>query len=483
MSLDLLLINPYSPNANPMIPLGLASLAAVAQEAGYSVQVVDAWAEELGDARRLSAELRKRPTPLVTGISILTPNLRFAREAVRSVREVFPETLLVIGGPHVSALPTEVLTEFSDADLGVYGEGEITLLELLDVSVKSGIKPEGLPGTIWRNAKNKMTVKAIPRDPINDLDTLPQPARDLFPLERYHPHPPYGRRWRYMNVITSRGCPFHCAYCSKSVFGNLFRAFSPARVVADIAELVKVYQVREIHFYDDDLTLHRKRTVEIMELLIAADLDLIWSCTTRCDLVDAELLMLMKRAGCWMISYGVETGNDALRNTVDKGVSREQIEVAFRNTKHAGIKVTGYFMIGLPGETEDTVKETIQFVEFLAPDYVNWSVMTVYPGSQFYFDIQSGKYGSGQLVKNEGRELQQSSPFQDDLLYGFAGVLPRQRMEELSRLAIRNFYLRPRNLFRIMMDISSWRQLRYTLQTAWNMLRWLVVKMPVPLKK
>jgi len=480
MSLDLLLINPWSSNRNPMIPLGLASLAAVALEAGYSVQVVDAWAEDLGDPGRLGAELRKRPAPRVTGVSVLTPNLRGATEAVRIAREVFPDTLLVIGGPHVSALPVEVLAEFPDADLGVYGEGEIALREVLDVFVKTGKPPEGLPGTIWRNARDQAIVKAEPRPPIKDLDALPRPARDLFPLDRYHPHPPYGRRWRYMNEITSRGCPFHCAYCTKSVFGNSFRAFSPARVAADIGELVQRYQVREIHFYDDDLTLNRKRAVEIMERLIAADLDLIWSCTTRCDLVDAELLRLMRKAGCWMISYGVESGDDALRNTVNKGVSRAQIETAFRETKLAGIKVTGYFMIGLPGETEDTVAETVRFVDQLAPDYVNWGVMTVYPGSQFYFDVQTGKYGPGHLVHHEDVEPGESSPFQDALLYGFEGALSRRRMEELSRLATRQFYLRPRNLLRILTDIRSWSQLRYTFQTAWNMLCWLGAGKPAP---
>ncbi|MDD2851540.1 MAG: radical SAM protein [Desulfuromonadaceae bacterium] len=456
-----------------MIPLGLASLAAVAQQAGYSVHVVDAWAEDLWDTQRLSAELRKHPAPLVTGVTVLTPNLRGAKDAIRTARAIFPETLLIIGGPHVSALPKEVLQEFPDADLGVYGEGEITLREVLEAVRKTGKKPEGLPGTIWRNAGNRAIVKAEPRPTIIDMDSLPRPARELFPLDRYHPHPPYGRRWRYMNEITSRGCPFRCAYCTKSVFGNTYRAFSPSRVVADIAELVKKYQVREIHFYDDDLTLNRARTVEIMEGLIAARLDMIWSCTTRCDLVDAELLRLMKKAGCWMISYGVESGNEALRNTVDKGVTLEQTIDAFRETKRSGIKVTGYFMVGLPGETEETVQETMRFMDRLAPDYVNWGVMTVYPGSQFYADVQCGKYGSGKLVQSALAESGQSSPFQDALLYGFEGALSRRRMEELSRLAIRHFYLKPRNIVRILIDIRSFSQLRHTVQTAWNLLRWL----------
>lgn len=469
MALDLLLINPYSPNPNPMIPLGLASLAAVAREAGYSVQAVDAWAESLQDQAQLRQRLKDVPSPSVTGVSVLTPNLRGAKEAVSVSRQVFPETLLVIGGPHVSVLPDEVLKEFPEADLGVCGEGELTLKEILKSFSEVGKVPQSIPGTIWREGNDIM--KAEPRCTIQDLDTLPRPARDLFPLDSYHPHPPYGRRWRYINEITSRGCPFHCAYCAKSVFGDSYRTFSPERVVTDIKESVDHYHAHEIHFYDDNLTLNRKRAIEIMERLAAANLDLIWSCTTRCDLVDPELLGLMKKAGCWMISYGVESGNDNLRKMVNKGVSREQIETAFRETNRAGIKVTGYFMIGLPGETEQTVRETIDFADQLDLHYVNWAVMTVYPGSPFYFDIQDGKYGPGRLVKKDETEW---SPFQDSFQLGFEGVLTRKRMEELVRLATRHFYLRPRNVIRIVTDIRSLSQLRHTVRTGWNMVGWLI---------
>ena len=417
--LDLLLINPYSSNPHPMIPLGLASLAAVVLEAGYSVEVVDAWAEGLRNPDQLAGRLRALPVPRVTGVSMLTTNLSSAKEAVAASRTIFPGTLLVIGGPHVSALPDEVLNEFPAADLGVYGEGEITLKEILAAFIAEGRPPRDLPGTLWRDA-GKATVKAVPRPTIKDLDSLPRPARHLFPMDKYHPHAPYGRRWRYVNEITSRGCPFHCAYCSKSVFGDSYRAFSPERVVDDLRDLVTRYRVREIHFYDDDLTMNRKRTVEIMERLIAADLDLIWSCTTRCDLVDAELLGLMKKAGCWMVSYGIESGNDALRNTVQKGVTREQIENAVRETKRAGLRVTGYFMIGLPGETEETVKETIGFVRQLDLHYVNWAVMMVYPGSPFFVSIQNGRYGSGRIITKGAGDR---SPFRDSFVLGFEGAL------------------------------------------------------------
>jgi anaerobic magnesium-protoporphyrin IX monomethyl ester cyclase len=471
MSLDLLLINPYSPNPNPMIPLGLASLAAVARQAGYSVQVLDLWAENLSDINLIRRRLKKITPPGVTGVSVLTPNLRQTKEMMHILRKVFSKTLLIVGGPHASALPGGVLYEFPEADLGVYGEGELTLKEILAAYYKVQTVPQGIPGTVWRN--QNAVRQAVPREVIRDLDILPAPALDLFPLNLYHPHLPYGRRWRYLNFNTSRGCPFQCAYCSKSVFGDSYRAFSPERVVAEIKELVSRYQVHEIHFYDDDLTLDRKRTVEIMRQLIAVDLDLIWSCTTRCDLVDADLLKLMKRAGCWMISYGVESGNDALRDLVNKGITREQIENAFGQTKHAGIKVTGYFMIGLPGETEQTVKETMDFAEKLAPDYVNWALMSVYPGSNFYFDIQNGKYGPGQLTKQaeEG-----GSPFQDLFQFGFEGVLTHERMVELVRLATRRFYLHPQRIVKMIFHIRSFRQLRQAVRTGWNIIRWFTYK-------
>jgi anaerobic magnesium-protoporphyrin IX monomethyl ester cyclase len=470
--LDLLLINPYSSNANPMIPLGLASLAAVALEAGYSVEVVDAWAEGLREPAQLAERLRALPVPKVTGVSVLTTNLRGAKDAVTASRAAFPGTLLMIGGPHVSAMPGEVLEQFPAADLGVYGEGELTLKEVLAAFLVDGKAPQGLAGTLWRDGGGK-TIQAASRPVIQDLDTLPRPARHLFQLDRYRPHAPYGRRWRYANEITSRGCPFHCAYCSKSVFGDSYRAFSPERVVDDLRELVTRYHVREIHFYDDDLTLNRKRTVDLLERLIAAKLDLIWSCTTRCDLVDAELLSLMKKAGCWMVSYGIESGNEALRATVQKGVSREQIGAAVRDTKRAGMRVTGYFIVGLPGETEETFLETMAFMQALDLDYVNWAVMMVYPGSPFFVNIQNGQYGAGRIIsKGEGDQ----SPFRDSFLLGFEGALTYERMEALSRQASRAFYLRPKIWWRILTDIRSFRQLGAVLDSGWKVFCWLMFK-------
>jgi radical SAM superfamily enzyme YgiQ (UPF0313 family) len=469
MTADLLLINPCSQNQNPMMPLGLAALAAYVRDAGHSVQALDAWAETLQSEEQVKQRLRNIPPPRVAGVSVLTPNLRGAKMIVLALREIFPDTLILIGGPHVSALPDTALDEFPEADMGVFGEGELTLSEIMS-RVKSGGALSGIEGTLWRD--NGITLKGNPRGVIKDLDILPRPARDLFPIDLYHSHLPYGRRWRYMNEITSRGCPFKCAYCSKSVYGNSYRAFSPARVIEDLRELTVRYQVREIHFYDDDLTLNRKRTVELLERLIEAKLDLIWSCTTRCDLVDYELLLLMKKAGCWMVSYGVESGNDILRETINKGVDRSQIETAVRDTKRAGLRVTGYLMIGLPGETEETVRETIEFADALDPDYVNWAVMTVYPGSPFYFDLKAGKYGLGRLVEDEAGGG--DSPFQDSFLIGFEGALTRQRMYELARQATRHFYLRPGKMLRILRDIRSAGQIKQLAKTGWQTLSWLL---------
>jgi anaerobic magnesium-protoporphyrin IX monomethyl ester cyclase len=165
---------------------------------------------------------------------------------------------------------------------------------------------------------------------------------------------------------------------------------------------------------------------------------------------------------------------------VQKGVTRGQIETAVRETKRAGIRVTGYFMIGLPGETEETVKETMDLMDRLDLHYVNWGIMTVYPGSPFFFDIQNGTYGGGQLVQSHEAKCSQDSPFQDALLFGFEGALTRARMEALVRSAVRQFYLRPRSILRIASDIRSFQQLRQTILTGWNMLFWLISKPMAP---
>lgn len=454
-----------------MIPIGLASIAAYVRNAGHSVEVVDAWAESLKDPGQLERRLKEVETPLIIGISIFTTNLAGAKNASLAAKKIFPDSLQIIGGPHVSAVPDEVLNDFTDADIAVYGEGEITMLEIIEKVKTAGGFQGNIPGTIHR--KEKTIIKEKPQVPIKDMNKLPRPARDLFNIELYSPHPPYGRKWRYMNEITSRGCPFKCAYCSKSVFGNSYRSFTPERIVDDIRELVNVYGVKEIHFYDDDFTMKRSHSKELMQLLINADFKITWSCTTRCDLVNPELLQLMKKAGCWMISYGVESGNDKLRDTIQKNISREQIKQAFINTKKAGIKVTGYFMIGLPGETEETFRETLDLINELDPHYANWSIMSVYPGSPFYKDILDGKYGKGKLItKNDGG----CSPFQDSYITGFEGKLSNERMEQLLKQATRKFYLKPKNIIRLLSDIRSFRQFKKTIRMGLNTLKWIFNK-------
>ncbi|UCD09330.1 MAG: radical SAM protein [Dehalococcoidales bacterium] len=438
------LVNPPQFSDYPQPPMGLILLAAVLETKGYRVNIVDA------------NFLGLKPADIVPllddtdilGLTAMTPTVSRAIDIAREVKSTKPDLPVIMGGPHATLLPTETMAVAPEVDIIVRGEGEESFISLL--SVLEDKKPlENVPGITYRKAS--VVVNNPPSQEISDLDSLPFLAYHLLPLKSYRPHPPHGRALPFAVLITSRGCPYNCGYCSKPVFGKRFRGQSPARIADEIVWLQEQYGVREIAFYDDSFTLDMDRAYQIAEEIISRKLDIIWSCETRVNLVDERLLKKMKQSGCYSISYGLESGSQKILDVIDKGTTLEQAVTAVRYTREAGIHAIGYFMIGSPGETPDTIRETIQFAKTLKVDFAQFSITTPFPGTRLY-DLYLEGGGNPDIPWEDyvyAASSEGSAPvFESD-------SLNREDIIWWESHAYREFYLRPSYIWQRLLSCTS----------------------------
>jgi anaerobic magnesium-protoporphyrin IX monomethyl ester cyclase len=431
-----LLVNPPQKTRYPQPSLGLASLAAVLESSGHNVKILDMPALKLSE---LSAETILQEKPDIIGITAMTPTLNAALAVAKKVKETSNNTLVALGGPHATVLPEETLEKAYDLDFVIRGEGEQTFADLVNHLQGNKTGLEKVSGLTYR--KEECVRSNDYRSLIADLDTLPFPAFHLLPLDKYRIHPPFGRRKPILPIITSRGCPYRCLFCSKSVFGKKYRVNSPNYVISEIQSLIERFGVREIKFYDDSFTLNRKRVLEICRLLKENKIDIQWTCETRVNLVDRDLLDVMKEAGCYMIEYGVESGVQDILNTLKKDVTVNQVHDSFKLTHDAGIETVAYFMIGSPGESVRTIEETISFSKKLDPDFAQFSIATPFPGTELY----ELALESGQVPNSWNGYVYADLESVDNPSFN-SKLLSRAELGSLNKKAYMAFYLRWRYL-------------------------------------
>jgi radical SAM superfamily enzyme YgiQ (UPF0313 family) len=364
-------------------PLGILSISAILRKAGHEVRFIDADIDEIrpeGIQQKI-----KTYSPQVVGITMSTLQCKSAFETAEIIKRVAEKTVVVVGGPHPSALKDDILKSCSAIDVVVYGEGEITAMELVS-AIEDERSLKGIKGLCFREGMN--VIVNPPREPIEDLDSLPKPALDLaMPIRRYPGSYPVGAR-PTIQIMASRGCPFHCTFCSNAVWGRQLRLRSPESILDEIEGLWKDYKIREVFFQDDTFNMKRDWFEAICSGLIERGLNnkMVFRAPFRANemLVDRDMLKLAKQAGFWMIFYGVESGSQQILDSVKKNLKKEEIERAFRLTKKAGIKTYASFMIGNLGENRGTVQETIDFAIQLDPDFYGFAIATPYPGSELY---------------------------------------------------------------------------------------------------
>jgi anaerobic magnesium-protoporphyrin IX monomethyl ester cyclase len=355
-------------------PLGLGYIVSYLRRHNISANLVDCTFLSEKEALNKIRESKPEIIGIYSMFSMKHPALRMTKRLKGTC------DLLVAGGPLPTLCPEDFLEDF---DVVAVGEGEETMRELVD-AVENGHSLSTVNGIVYKGQKSDCdVVSTLPRELIEDLDTLPFPARDNFDNEAYKRH--YFKKSGYTitSLITSRGCPFHCDFCSRAVFGNKFRTRSPENIV-DEMETVDKLDYDRIWFSDDCFTLNRKRLLSICDEIIRRRLEIDWECLSRVDSVDEETAVKMKEAGCVRVFFGLESGNDSILALMNKQTSVIQGKRAVLTFKGAGIEVGAFFIVGYPGETDRTVLDTLRFASSLPLDYLSFTMPYPIPGTPLY---------------------------------------------------------------------------------------------------
>lgn len=386
---DVLLLKPKSFAFSSSPPLSLMYLASSLREHGHTSWVYDLEFPE-DEAALESVALDDRP--LLVGITSTTPDFPETVRLVSRLRELFPGVPVVIGGIHVSALRCDAVGE-AGADFGVVGEGENTICELVSALKGGNDAALGVIDGLVRRVGDSL-VESAPRPLIRDVDAIPMPAWDLIERERYFTRPWHmlQRRSRSAFVMTSRGCPFGCTFCaSHTTLGRGFRGRSPRGVVDEVEFLYRTYDVREFLFIDDNLTFDRERAAAICREILGRGLDISWRTPNgvRIDTLDDELLGLMKRSGCYLLGFGIESGDPEVLRRVNKKLDLEGVAERVAMVRRHGIMTFGYFILGLPGETRQSALKTIRFAAKSKFDLAHFGLYAPYPGSAEFEKVRS----------------------------------------------------------------------------------------------
>jgi radical SAM superfamily enzyme YgiQ (UPF0313 family) len=383
-------------------PLGLAYLAAVLRDDGHTLQIYDADCNRNAtdiDYSRLedkypdfvkdinnpdhtvwqeARQVIREFSPDLVGITAMTTKIASAFKVASLCKELSPDVTVVMGGPHGTIKAEETLQIHPHIDFVIRGEGEVSFSNLV-VALEKGSDPGQIHGLSYH--QNEGIVHTANGPWIEDLDTIPFPARDMLMGQETYTSEDMGL------MMTSRGCPYHCTYCATSIWGRRVRYRSVGNVVAEIKLVKERYGTRQFTFKDDSFTINKKRVYELCERFIEEGLDINWDCNTRVNVINEELLRVMKRAGCNSIKVGVESGSQRILDLVmEKEITHDQVREAARLFRKVGIHWTGYFMMGVPGETAEDVRATLAFMREVQPDFVSFSVYEAFPGTKL-FDI------------------------------------------------------------------------------------------------
>ncbi len=414
------LINPPPPSPwafvdyqNP--PIGVAYLAAVLEKNGYKVMVLDCPALKM-TYQNIEQEIALFE-PDIVGITSVTATFSSALKVARAIKQSNPRVLTVFGGPHVTLMDEQILREQKEVDVIVRGEGEQTVAELA-LSV-SGVKSiDEVAGITFR--KNGQIVRTADRPFIQDLDELPPPAYHYFPLRKYRVFGKLG-----LPMMTSRGCSLHCTFCLvPRLDGADFRARKMKNVVNELEWIKEHYKPDYITFNDDIFTYNKERVFDFCSEIKTRKIKLPWDCQTRADCVSKEMLSKMKDSNCQLVSFGVESGCQKILDAMKKGITVKQNETAIRWAKEIGLSVAVSLMVGYPGETSESLKETFDFVRRAQPDDVYLYLATPYPDTEFRDLVK----GIGWKIPQDWDKFEMQTPAFENLGLPFEQINNRREI-------------------------------------------------------
>ena len=405
-------------------PISLALIAGVLEAEGHIVKLTDCIVENV-DSLSLAAQAASFRPDLVV-LNTATPSITSDLEQAGAIKNVCHGARVAAFGIHVTALPEESLKSGAHVDYLVRGEPEVTVREL----VRANLNPAGIAGLSWR--RDDRIVNEPDREPISELDSLPFPAWHLVDRKRYIM--PFTDR-PFLLVATGRGCPHRCGFCADTAFyGRALRLRSPQKVAEEMEWVGKQFGIKDFLFWSESFTLKREYAIQVCEAILKRSLKTKWVANSRVDDVDPELLKLMKRAGCWVIGYGVEAGTDRALHLMRKNVTVETIRRAIEQTVDAGIGAVAHCVLGYPGETEADIMETIHFVESLPLDFAQFYCAVPFPGSALFEEARQNDWiNTADWTRFEQNHSVLDTPW-----------ISARRVMELRELAFRRFYLRPR---------------------------------------
>jgi anaerobic magnesium-protoporphyrin IX monomethyl ester cyclase len=504
-AVDILLVNPPTPDGGYWIrtqhrvgrrtrenmvwpQVSLAQMAALLEPV-YKVKVIDANAERM--TWQEFSRLIDRYQPKYYLSQLTAPTLENDMYGCFLAKARGAKT--IVFGTHVTPIPIETMRPFPALDFALVGEPDLTIRDLLDhlenrfderspeinllfekhdSQYKPAIKEDGtvdlhgIKGLAWRDGEE--IVINFPRPFIADMDDLPIPMHELLPLQKYRMPLIKGP---FTFIVTSRGCPAGCTYCIKHVSYQYTARLRSPRLIMDELWRLKKLGINNIHMYADLFTVNRDQVVELCKLMIEENINIKWTCNSRVDYVDEEMLQLMGKAGNWLISWGIESGNEQILKHARKGAYPDKAERALLWAKKAGIKNWGYFIIGLPGETEETIRQTIDFSKKLPLDIALFHVAAPYPGTPFFFEVvQNGWFRFGTRWEQVDMDKGTVLDYPD---------LPAERLLYWQKRAWREWAFRPGPIFTyIKMLLSDISTIRSALSVGLQHLSWQSNRQP-----
>ncbi len=426
-------------------PMGILYIAAELRRAGVDADVIDADIDGLTVKETVDRIIAQEPD--LVGFSVMTPQIPATLEACFWLKQLAPEIPIVIGGAHISSTHTDIFMLSEDFDFAVSGEGELTMIEVCQ-AMQHGTLPDCLKdikGVIYKD-QNGMVITNGPRSFYKELDDFAPIDYGMVDVMKYKiptlPGPPV------VGLMITRGCPFKCTYCdAPTTTGKKIRYHSPDRAVSDIVRLHEEFGVRGFSFRDSTFTAKKKWVVEFCEKLIEADIDVEWRCNTRVDCVTEDLIKLMKKAGCHTINFGVESLHPEIVARIKKEVEPEQVRKAHRWTNKYGIRTYTTFLVGSPGETDETIRYTLEEAKKLRPSMAMFFVTIGYPGTEMYTEAVKEGLVEPRWWHTQGWDEDKVTAFEKRWGWSAdAGALtiPGFDAEAWQKRCTREFYLRPR---------------------------------------
>jgi radical SAM superfamily enzyme YgiQ (UPF0313 family) len=463
---EILLINPYPESACGINegtiepPLGIGYLAAIAENNNIPCEVIDANVLRMKIDSVLSEV--KRYTPRIVGISVNLYSYQISLKLADRIKDYFSEIIVILGGAAPSSMPLAIMNACK-ADAVVVGEGEETFSEILHNYRNKIHLFKKVKGTVYKDGEKIVTNE--PRGFLKDIDTIPFPAYHLFPgLNMYKSR---SRKNPIAPLLTSRGCPYQCIFCSKDVFRNICRLRSAENVIKEIDMLVGKYGVKQIDILDDNFLVNKERAEKILDFIIERnyDLGINFQSGICIEDLDRNIIDKMKKAKAWKLAIGVESGDKAMLARIKKNVDLSRILEVVRILKDAGIKVYGFFIIGLPGDNSQSMQKTIDFAIKMNPDVANFCMAIPFPGTELY-----------ELIKKEGKFLVNmdngiNSGFYANEVFYEIGNMDKTTVLRFYKKAFRDFYLRPRKILELMIGINSWAEARWLFNTGFFLMK------------